>query len=70
MFRKTGQQAVGPFKIIERIGTFIYYLDLPVNMRIYSIISIIYFKLATNFARDPYRRRPLFIPIIIDGINE
>jgi hypothetical protein len=43
------------FKIIRRISSLIYELELPNNINIYPVISIIYLKLALK-GSDPYNR--------------
>ena len=66
--KKISQQLVGPFKILERIGRLAYKLELPANIRIYNVISIVYLELVTNPTDDPYRRRrPPAPPVVVDS---
>ena len=69
-YRKTGQQAVGPFKVLERIGTLAYRLELPPNLRVHPVISIAHLEPATDPTEDPYQRRPPAVPFMVDGLNE
>lgn len=69
--KKLGQQLVGPFKILERIGRLAYRLQLPESMLIHDVISIAHLEPATNPADDPYRRRRLpSPPVVVDGNDE
>ena len=67
--RKTSQQYVGPFKIIERIGRLAYRLQLPVAWKIHPVISVAHLEPATDPNTDPYKRpRPEQPPAVeIDG---
>lgn len=68
--KKTGQQFVGPFHVAKRIGRLAYQLDLPERMRIHNVISIAHLEPATNPASDPYQRRRLAVPVVVDNQDE
>lgn len=69
--KKLGQQLVGPFKVLERIGRLAYRLQLPHVMQIHDVISIAHLEPATDPAEDPYRRRRLRAPpVVVDGETE
>ena len=68
--KKIGPQLVGPFRIAKRVGTLAYQLDLPPNMRIHSVISIAHLEPATNPEDNPYRRRRLPTPVVVEGEEE
>ena len=66
--KKLGQQYIGPFKVLSRVGRLAYRLELPDVMRIHDVISITYLEPATDPADDPYQRRRLPIPpVVVDG---
>ena len=54
--RKLNQQRVGPFKILARIGTLAYRLELPPVMTIHPVISIAQLEPAPAPGADPYKR--------------
>ena len=54
--RKLNQQRVGSFKILEKIGTLVYRLELPLVMKIHSVISIAQLESFSASDADPYRR--------------
>ena len=54
--RKLNQQRVGFFKILKKIGTLIYRLELSFVMKIYSIIFITQLKSSSALNADSYRR--------------
>lgn len=56
--KKIGQQFVGPFKVLERIGRLAYRLQLPPTMRIHDVVSVAQLEPTTDPASDPYERRP------------
>ena len=69
--KKLGQQLIGPFPIIERIGRLAYRLRLPSVMKIHDVVSIAHLESATDPAKDPYqRRRPPMSAVVIDGEDE
>ena len=69
--KKIGQQFVGPFRVIERIGKLAYRLDLPGNMKIHNVISIAHLEPATNPTEDPYGRHRQEPPaVVVDGQDE
>lgn len=56
--RKLSQQRVGPFKIIKKVGSLAFKLDLPPTMRIHPIISVAQLEpAASNTSKDPYGRK-------------
>lgn len=56
--RKLSHQRVGPFKIIKKVGSLAYRLDLPPTMRIHPVISVAQLEpAATNTSQDPYGRK-------------
>ena len=70
---KFGQQFIGPFKVIERIGRLAYRLQLPSNMRVHNVVSVAHLEPTTDPASDPYERRPLHPPtqaIVVDDDKE
>ena len=52
--KKLGQQYVGPFKILERIGKQAYRLDIPPHWKVHPVFSIAQLEPAPG--SDPYRR--------------
>ena len=69
--KKTGQQFVGPFRVLKRVGNLAYQLELPANMRIHNVISIAHLEPATDPAEDPYHRRRLPAPaLVVEGEEE
>ena len=68
---KFGQQFVGPFKVLERIGRLAYRIQLPPNMRIHDVVSVAHLEPTTNPASDPYERRQVpLLPTITDSGDE
>jgi hypothetical protein len=55
---KYGNQRVGPFKIIEKVGKLAYRLELPPNMHIHPVVSVAQIEPALDPADDPYQRVP------------
>ena len=53
--KKYGQQYVGPFKILEKIGRLAYRLDLPAHWRIHPVLSVAQLEPAPS-GPDPYQR--------------
>ena len=51
--RKSSQQYVGPFRILERVGKQAYRLDIPPQWRVYPVFSISQLKPAPQ-GEDPY----------------
>ena len=69
--KKLGQQLIGPFLIVERIGRLAYRLRLSSMMKIHDVISVAHLEPATDAAKDPYqRRRPPMPAVVIDGEEE
>lgn len=65
--KKIGQQFVGPFKVLERIGRLAYRIQLPSNMRIHDVVSVAQLEPTTDPASDPYARRPPPPPIVVES---
>ena len=67
--RKTSQQYVGPFKVIERIGRLAYRLQLPSSWSIHPVISVAHLEPAPDPKLDPFHReRPNHPPALeVDG---
>jgi Chromo (CHRromatin Organisation MOdifier) domain len=66
---KFALQRVGPFKILQRIGTHAYKLQLPDNWGIQDVISVSQLEPAPQ--NDPYNREvPPPPPIDVDGEEE
>lgn len=42
---KLRQQFAGPFKVLERVGKIAYRLELPPNIKIHSVILMVYLEL-------------------------
>jgi hypothetical protein len=56
---------VGPFRILEKVGRLAYRLDLPPEMKIHPVISVVHLEQCLD---DPFRREmPKREAIIIDG---
>jgi hypothetical protein len=45
---------MGPFRIIRRVGNLAYELDLPPNLHIHPVISVVYLEQAPD---DPWNRQ-------------
>jgi chromodomain-containing protein len=71
MKTKIQPQFVGPFEIIERIGTLAYRLQLPPTWKIHNVISIAHLEPATAPNKDPYGRiQPPPPPVEVEGEEE
>jgi len=69
--KKTGQQFVGPFQVIERIGRLAYRLKLPPTMSIHDVVSVVHLEPATGPEEDPYgRHTEAPPPIVVDNEEE
>ena len=69
--KKISQQFVGSFKVKNRMKKLIYEIELLQNMKIHSIILIIYLKKATDPAKDPFTKIKLpLLLIMIDKKEE
>jgi hypothetical protein len=53
--KKLAQQRIKFFKVIRRISPLVYELEIPNNINIYPVISIIYLKSILK-DNDPYNR--------------
>ena len=60
--QKLGQQRVGPFTIIRKVGNLAYELDIPKNWKIHPTISVTHLELAKE---DSYSRSMPVVPDII-----
>ena len=54
--RKYGQQAVGPFRVLERIGRLAYRLDIPEDWKIHDVFTIAQLEPCPDPAEDPFKR--------------
>ena len=54
--RKLSNQQTGPFKIIKKVGSLAYKLELPRTMRIHPVISVAHLEPCPDPAKDPYNR--------------
>ena len=54
--KKLGQQYVGPFKVLERVGRQAYKLELPAHWRIHPVFTIAMLEPAPDPASDPFDR--------------
>ena len=66
--RKLGQQRIGPFKILERIGRLAYRLELPEHWRIHPVVSVTHLEPRED-GPNPYERsRPKHpLAVFVDG---
>ena len=53
---KTSQQFVGPFKVLQRIGSLAYRIDVPSTWRIHPVLSIAQLEPVPDPSQDPYHR--------------
>ena len=68
--KKLHQQRAGPFKILEKVGSLAYRLELPPVMQIHPVISIAQLEPVPT-ATDPYSRpRNIMPPPITEGDPE
>ena len=69
--RKLSNQQTGPFKIVKKVGSLAYKLELPCTMRIYPVISVAHLEPCPDPAKDPYNRpQPSNPPPVIDELGE
>jgi len=62
---KLGQQRVGPFEIIRKVGHQAYELRLPTEWKIHPVVSIAQLE---PFREDPFeRQQPPPAPVIFEG---
>ena len=54
--RKYGQQAVGPFRVLERIGRLAYRLDIPEDWKIYDVFTITQLEPCPDPSDNPFKR--------------
>ena len=54
--KKYGQQVVGPFRVLERIGRLAYRLELPAHWQLHPVFSIAQLESCPDPATDPYHR--------------
>jgi len=67
--KKLDYKKIGPFKILARIGTSAYKLDLPASMRIHNTFHISLLELYKD-NKLPSQRSERPLPIIIEGEPE
>lgn len=53
--RKLSHQREGPFKVLKRVGNLAYELELPLNYKIYPVVSIAYLEKIPQ-GQDPFER--------------
>ena len=53
--KKLGQQRIGPFKVLQRVGRLAYKLELPPRYKIHPVISVDHLEPAP-LGSDPYAR--------------
>ena len=54
--RKLSQQYVGPFRIVERVGSLAYKLDIPDNWRIHPVFTIAQLEPCSSSTDDAFKR--------------
>ena len=68
--KKLHQQRAGPFKVLEKVGSLAYRLELPPVMQIHPVISIAQLE-PVPAATDPYSRpRNVIPPAVTEGKEE
>lgn len=66
--KKLSQQFVGPFKVLKKIGTLAYQLDIPAHWRIHPVFTIAQLEPVPNPDSDPYdRQRSRPPPVHVEG---
>ena len=67
--KKYGQQFVGPFKVVERVGKLAYRLDIPDHWKIHPVFTVAQLEKCPDPDEDPYHRpRPDNPPaVLVDG---
>lgn len=65
------QQYVGPFKVVARVGSNAYKLDIPAHWRVYPVFSIQQLEAAPR-GSDPFNRPQLDHPdtVFVEGDTE
>ena len=67
--RKLSEQRVGPFRVIERVGSRAYKLDIPTEWTIHPVINIAMLEPAPS-RKDPFERpTPDHPPAVDDERN-
>jgi hypothetical protein len=69
--KKLGQQRIGPFKILKRVGRLAYKLELPPRYKIHPVVSVDHLEPAP-LGSDPFdRTRPDHPPAVyVEGDDE
>ena len=63
--RKYGQQFVGPFRVLERIGKLAYRLEIPGHWQLHPIFTVAQLEPCPDPKADPFRRlRPDHPPAV------
>ena len=63
--KKYGQQFVGPFKVLERVGKLAYRLAVPNHWQIYPVFTVAQLEPCPDPNTDPYKRaRPDYPPAV------
>jgi len=70
--KKLGQQYVGPFRIIDRIGQLAYKLDIPPHWRVHPVFTVAQLEPCPSPKNDPFNRpRPEEPPtVFVEGDTE
>ena len=70
--RKYGQQYVGPFEVLERVGKLAYRLDIPEHWKLHPIFTVAQLEPCPDPKDDPYKRpRPDHPPAVtVDADGE
>ena len=70
--RKYGQQYVGPFEVLERVGKLAYRLDIPEHWKLHPVFTVAQLEPCPDPKDDPYERpRPDHPPAVtVDADGE
>ena len=67
--RKLDNRRLGPFKVIEPIGTHAYRIDLPISMKIHNVFNVSRLSPAANNPFPSQQQDPA-PPVQVDGNDE
>ena len=62
---KLSEQRVGPFQVIERVGSYAYKLNIPTEWTIYPVINIVMLEPVPS-RKDPFERPTPDHPSAVD----
>lgn len=67
--RKYGQQYIGPFRVIDRVGRLAYWLDIPQHWKIHPVFTVAQLEPCPDPKMDLYRRERLEEPpsVYVEG---